>query len=144
MQNFFFDKIQNKSMFLIFAFCQKQQYFSIRDFFKFYPVPQKQPQLWSKSTHRNVSPHFRNLRPRPIKQNMFWGAENSQWTSNMALKLIDHVYLSWLYLWVLDHFHAKNSHTKYQGAQLLENPPKTECNTIQNDKSLSFGHFVSL
>ena len=90
----FFDKIQNKSVFLIFAFCQKQQYFSIPDFFKFYPVPQKQPQLWSKSTHRNVSPHFRILRPRAIKQNMVQGAENSLRTSNMALKLIGHVYLS--------------------------------------------------
>ena len=45
---------------------------------------------------------------------------------------------------VLDHLHAKNSHTQFQVAQLLENPPSAEYNTIQNNKSLLFDHFLNI
>ena len=118
-------------MFSVFAFCQKQQYFSIPDFFKFYPVPPKQPQLWSKSTHRNVSPQFRILRPRAIKQNMFQGAENSLRTSNMALKLIGHVYLSRLY-------------TLLKQTSKLISYPKMRGDLIASFSKIDFSHSVTV
>ena len=54
-----------------------------------------------KLTHRNVSPHFRILRPSRIRGNMCWGAKICPQASNMVMKVIGKVCMPGLYLWRL-------------------------------------------
>ena len=64
--------------------------------FKISPASFKEPQIRSKLLHRNVSPHFRILRPSRIRWCMSWGNEKNLVALNFALKTDSHVLLSTL------------------------------------------------
>ena len=55
------------------------------------PASFKDPQIRSKLLHRNVSPHFRILRPSRIRWYMSWGTGNILGALNFALKMDGHV-----------------------------------------------------
>ena len=63
---------------------------------KISPASFKDPQIRSKLLHRNVSPHFRILRPSRIRWCMSWGNEKNLVALNFALKTDSHVLLSTL------------------------------------------------
>ena len=58
---------------------------------KISPASFKDPQIRSKLLHRNVSPHFRILRPSRIRWYMSWTTGNILDALNFALKMDGHV-----------------------------------------------------
>ena len=59
--------------------------------FEISPASFKDPQIRSKLLHRNVSPHFRILRPSRIRWYMSWTTGNILDALNFALKMDGHV-----------------------------------------------------